>query len=75
MLNPIKKKKTQSILTLPRAPARVASTDAPGSTQDVKRGLNKERNWEYWWVKEESRLREWSSPENNRTPGVDPRAE
>ena len=33
------KKKVQSILTLPRAPARVASTDAPGSTQNVKRGL------------------------------------
>ena len=30
------KKKVQSILTLPRAPARVASTDAPGSTQNVK---------------------------------------
>ena len=37
--NKKKKKKVQSILTLPRAPARVASTDAPGSTQNVKRGL------------------------------------
>ena len=44
LTNLLKKKKTQSILTLPRAPARVASTDAPGSTQDVKRGLNKEWN-------------------------------
>ena len=35
-----RKKKVQSILTLPRAPARVTSTDAPGSTQNEERGLN-----------------------------------
>ena len=39
MIHDGREKKVQSILTLPRAPARVASTDAPGSTQNVKRGL------------------------------------
>ena len=33
-----KKKKVQSILTLPRVPARVSSTDAPGPRK-LRRGL------------------------------------